>query len=262
MTALLQSIDAKGVAILTLNRPEKRNALDSELIGLLKDAVEALGARADVRIITIEGAGDYFCAGGDIGSMLRVALGSSYDNEQDALALARMLHVVDAVSKPTIALAKGVVVGGGVGLLACCDIVIAAEDASFSLSEVRLGLLPAIVSPFLIRAIGLRQLRRYALTAERFSAAEAQRLGLVHRVTPKLELGLAQAAIVADLLRGAPGAQADVKSFFSECDGHGVEAELLREAAHRLAARRTSAEAQEGLSAFLEKRPPGWIAAD
>ncbi len=262
MTALLQSIDAKGVAILTLNRPEKRNALDSELIGLLKDAVEALDARADVRIITIEGAGDYFCAGGDIGSMLRVAQGSSYDNEQDALALARMLHIVDAVSKPTIALAKGVVVGGGVGLLACCDIVIAAEDASFSLSEVRLGLLPAIVSPFLIRAIGLRQLRRYALTAERFSAAEAQRLGLVHRVTPKLELGLAQAAIVADLLRGAPGAQADVKSFFSECDGHGVEAELLREAAHRLAARRTSAEAQEGLSAFLEKRPPGWIADD
>ena len=262
MTALLQTIDARGVAILTLNRPEKRNALDSELVGLLKDAVESLDTRADVRIITIEGAGDYFCAGGDIGSMIRVAQGSSNANEQDALALARMLHVVDVVSKPTIALAKGVVVGGGVGLLACCDIVIAADDASFSLSEVRLGLLPAIVAPFLIRAIGLRQLRRYALTAERFSAAEAQMLGLVHRVTPGSEVGSAHAAIVADLLRGAPDAQADAKSFFAECDGHGVEAELLREAAHRLAARRTSAEAQEGLSAFLEKRPPGWIAAD
>ncbi|MBM3625257.1 MAG: enoyl-CoA hydratase/isomerase family protein, partial [Alphaproteobacteria bacterium] len=150
----------------------------------------------------------------------------------------------------------------GVGLLACCDIVIAADDASFSLSEVRLGLLPAIVAPFLIRAIGLRQLRRYALTAERFCAAEAQMLGLVHRVTPKFELGLAHAAIVADLLRGAPGAQADVKSFFAECDGQGVEAELLREAAHRLAARRNSAEALEGLTAFLQKRPPDWIAAD
>ncbi|MGD9658747.1 MAG: enoyl-CoA hydratase-related protein [Methylocystis sp.] len=262
MTALLQSIDAKGVATLTLNRPEKRNALDSELIGLIKDAVEAFDARADIRIITLEGAGDYFCAGGDIGSMIRVARNSPNANEQDALALARMLHALDTVSKPTIALAKGVVVGGGVGLLACCDVVIAADDASFSLNEVRLGLLPAIVSPFLIRAMGLRQLRRYALTGERFSAAEAQRLGLVHRVTPRLELGLAHGAAVADLLRGAPDAQADVKSFLAECDGHGVEAELLREAAHRLAARRSSAEAQEGLSAFLEKRQPNWNAAD
>jgi len=262
MTALLQSIDAKGVATLTLNRPEKRNALDSELIGLLKDAVESLDARGDVRIITLEGAGDCFCAGGDIGSMIQAAQGSSNANEQDALALARMLQVVDAVSKPTVALAKGVVVGGGVGLLACCDIVIAADDASFSLSEVRLGLLPAIVAPFLIRAMGLRHLRRFALTAERFSAAEAQRIGLVHRVTPRLEMGLAHAAIVAELLRGAPDAQADAKAFFAECHGQGVHAELLREAAHRLAARRSSAEAQEGLSAFLEKRPPNWIAAD
>lgn len=262
MTALLQAIDAKGVATLTLNRPEKRNALDAELIGRLKDAVEALDARADVRIITIEGAGDYFCAGGDIGSMIRIAQGPVNANEQDALALARMLHIVDAVSKPTIALAKGVVVGGGVGLLACCDIVIAADDSFFSLSEVRLGLLPAIVAPFLIRAIGARQLRRYALTAERFSAAEAQRIGLVHRVTPRLEMALAHAAIVAELLRGAPDAQADAKAFFAECHGQGVDAELLREAANRLAARRSSAEAQEGLSAFLEKRPPNWIAAD
>jgi methylglutaconyl-CoA hydratase len=262
MTALLQSIDAKGVATLTLNRPEKRNALDSELIGLLKDAVESLDARADVRIITLEGAGDHFCAGGDIGSMIRAAQGPAYGNEQDALALARMLHIVDAVSKPTIALAKGSVVGGGVGLLACCDIVIADEEATFSLSEVRLGLLPAIVTPFLIRAIGLRQLRRYALTAERFSAAEAQRLGLVHRAAPRFEVGLAHAAIVAELLRGAPDAQADVKGFLAACDGHGVEAELLREAAHRLAARRSSAEAREGLSAFLEKRPPSWIAVE
>lgn len=262
MTALLQSIDAKGVATLTLNRPEKRNALDSELIGLLKDAVESLDARGDVRIITLEGAGDCFCAGGDIGSMIQAAQRSSNANEQDALALARMLQVVDAVSKPTVALAKGVVVGGGVGLLACCDIVIAADDASFSLSEVRLGLLPAIVAPFLIRAMGMRQLRRFALTAERFSAAEAQRIGLVHRVTPRLEMGLAHAAIVAELLRGAPDAQADAKAFFAECHGQGVHAELLREAAHRLAARRSSAEAQERLSAFLEKRPPNWIAAD
>jgi len=262
MTTLLQSIDANGVATLTLNRPDRRNALDYELIGLLKDALDDLDARADVRIITLEGAGDYFCAGGDIGSMIRVAQRSSSANEQDALALARMLHALDTASKPTIALAKGVVVGGGVGLLACCDIVVAADDASFSPNEVRLGLLPAIVAPFLIRAIGLRQLRRYALTAERFSAAEAQKLGLVHRVAPRLEVNLAHAAIVADLLRGAPGAQADVKNFFAECDGHGVDAELLREAAHRLAARRSSAEAQEGLSAFLEKRAPRWIAAD
>ena len=262
MTALLESIDRKGVATLTLNRPEKRNALDSELIGRLKDAVETLDARADVRLITIEGAGDYFCAGGDIGSMIRFGQGPSSANEQDALALARMLQVIDASSKPTIALAKGVVVGGGVGLLACCDIVIAADDATFSLSEVRLGLLPAIVAPFLIRAMGMRQLRRYALTAERFSAAEAQTLGLVHRVTPRWELGLAHAAIVADLLRGAPDAQTDAKSFFAECEGRGVETELLREAAHRLAARRSSAEAQEGLASFLEKRSPSWIAAD
>ncbi|HEY8126378.1 MAG TPA: enoyl-CoA hydratase-related protein [Methylocystis sp.] len=262
MTTLLQSVDANGVATLTLNRPDKRNALDYELICLMKEALEGLDARADVRIITLEGAGDYFCAGGDIGAMIRVAQRSSSANEQDALALARMLHALDTASKPTIALAKGVVVGGGVGLLACCDIVVAADDASFSLNEVRLGLLPAIVAPFLIRAIGLRQLRRYALTAERFSAAEAQMLGLVHRVSPRSDVNLAHAAIVADLLRGAPGAQADVKNFFAECHGHGVNAELLREAAHRLAARRSSAEAQEGLSAFLEKRAPHWIAVD
>lgn len=262
MTALLQSVDANGVATLTLNRPDKRNALDSELIDLLKDALEELGARADVRIITLEGAGDYFCAGGDIGSMLRIAQSASSANEQDALALARMLHTLDMSPKPTIALAKGVVVGGGVGVLACCDIVIAADDASFALNEVRLGLLPAIVGPFLIRAIGLRQLRRYALTAERFSAAEAQMMGLVHRVAPRLEVGLAHTAIVADLLRGAPGAQADVKGFFAECHDQGADTELLREAANRLAARRSSAEAQEGLSAFLEKRTPKWIAAD
>ena len=140
MTTLLQSVDANGVATLTLNRPDKRNALDYELIGSLKEALEGLDARADVRIITLEGAGDYFCAGGDIGSMIRVTQRSSSANEQDALALARMLHALDTVSKPTIALAKGVVVGGGVGLLACCDIVVAADDASFSLNEVRLGL--------------------------------------------------------------------------------------------------------------------------
>lgn len=262
MTALLQSIDANGVATLTLNRPDKRNALDAELIDLLKKALESLDLRNDVRVITIEGAGDSLCAGGDIGSMLKVAQRSSSANEQDALALARMLHALDTVSKPTIAMAKGVVVGGGVGLLACCDIVIAADDSSFSLSEVRLGLLPAIVAPFLIRAIGLRQLRRYALTAERFSAAEAQTLGLVHRVAPRFEVSLAHAAIVAHLLRGAPGAQADAKAFFAECHGNGVNAELLSEAAHRLAARRSSAEAQEGLGAFLEKRAPRWNAAD
>lgn len=262
MTALLQSVDAHGVATLTLNRPQKRNALDAELIGLLKEALEELESRVDVRVITIEGSGDYFCAGGDIGSMLSVSQSSSSANEQDALALARMLYALDTASKPTVALAKGAVVGGGVGLLACCDIVIAADDSSFSLSEVRLGLLPAIVAPFLIRAIGLRQLRRYALTAERFSAAEAQKLGLVHLVTPKLEIGLAHAAIVSDLLRGAPGAQADVKAFFAECHGHGVDTGILHEAASRLAARRSSGEAQEGLRAFLEKRTPSWTAAD
>lgn len=262
MTTLLQSIDADGVATLTLNRPDKRNALDYELISLMRDALEALNGRADVRVITIEGAGEHFCAGGDIGSMKSVAQRSMSANEQDALALARMLYALDTVAKPTIAVAKGVAFGGGVGLLACCDIVVAHDDASFCLSEVRLGLLPAIVGPFLIRAIGLRQLRRYALTAERFTAAEAQTLGLVHCVAPSLDVGVARAAIVDELLRGAPGAQADVKSFFEECHGQGVNAELMREAAHRLAARRSSAEAQEGLRAFLEKRAPNWFAAD
>lgn len=258
MTALLQSIDARGVATLTLNRPEKRNALDGPLIALLRKELHRLDERSDVRIIAIRGAGDHFCAGGDIDWMMRVAQRSSSANEEDAMALAQLLHALDTLSTPTIALAHGAIVGGGIGLLACCDIVIASDDACFSLNEVRLGVIPAVIAPYLIRAVGMRQIRRYALSAETLSAEEACAIGLVHLVRSGEELRAAYMSLVDDLLRGAPGAQADAKKFFARCAGRTIDADLLREAACRLAARRATAEAQEGFGAFLTKRSPDW----
>jgi methylglutaconyl-CoA hydratase len=255
---LLESIDERGVATLTLNRPERHNAFDGRLVAHLTDALRTLDARADVRVVLIRGNGQSFSAGGDIDWMKRMAAASFEENLADAGALAELMHGLDRLSKPTIAFVHGAAYGGGVGLAACCDIVIATESASFCLSEARLGIIPAVIGPFVIRAIGARQARRYALTAEVIFARTAREIGLVHEAASEEEAPILCEKIVAALLRCAPGAQAEAKFLVAFCQARAIDGELARETARRIAELRASPEGREGLEAFLEKRSPSW----
>lgn len=258
MSVIIETTDARGVATLTLNRPERRNALDQTLVAETIAALRRLEARPDVRIVTLTGAGQSFCAGGDIEWMRRMANESVEANERDALLLAELMHGLDRLGKPTLAVVQGQAYGGGVGLAACCDIAIAAATATFCLSEVRLGITPSVIGPFVMRAIGARQARRYFLTAEVVSAARAAEIGLVHEVVEAGELIALRERIVDALLAGAPGAQAEAKASVFLYEKHPIDDELARETAKRIAERRASPEGREGFGAFLEKRPPVW----
>ena len=261
MQDLIETIDARGVATLTLNRPVRRNALDGALIAQMSDALRRLDAQPDARIVVLTANGPAFCAGGDIDWMKRMADASLAENEADALALGKLLYALDTLSKPTIAQVHGAAYGGGVGLVACCDIVIAAESAFFCLSEVKLGLVPALVGPFVTRSIGARQARRFVMTAEEISAAEALRIGLVHLVAADGEFPMACDRIIDALLKSAPGAQSEAKSLIARYERCGIDDELMQEASRILARRRASPEGREGLSAFLENRPAAWRAS-
>jgi methylglutaconyl-CoA hydratase len=258
MTTVLCCIDARGVATLTLNRPEQRNALDRSLVEELTEALERLAANADVRVVVLTASGDIFCAGGDLRSMARLATAPQEENEADARALAALFRTLDTLPKPTVALVRGAAYGGGVGLVACCDIVLAADDARFCLSEVRLGLIPAVAGPFVVRAIGARQARRLVLTAETIGANEASRIGLAHVVAPPNELPATCERTIDALLQGAPGAQAEAKALMDFNATRAIDDDLMDSAAQLLARRRTSSESREGLGAFLEKRSPDW----
>lgn len=258
MHNLIMSIDKRGVATLTLNRPERRNALDDEMIRELTRALRDINGRQDVRVLVLTGAGSAFCAGGDIRWMFRMGGASMTVNEKDAYTLAELLKALDDLSKPTIALVHGAVYGGGVGLVACCDIAIASDDAHFCLSEVKIGLAPAIVGPFIMRAIGARQMRRYALTAEHFSARDALRLGLVHILVAQMENRERLDEVVDALLSGAPGALASAKAIMSRHMHRIIDDDLMHDASRALAILRSLPEAREGLAAFLEKRIPFW----
>lgn len=258
MQELITTIDARGVATLTLNRPERRNALDAELIGALARALHEIGAMPNVRVIMLAGNGPAFCAGADLGWMRRMAGMSMAENEKDAQALAELLQTLDALSKPTVALVHGAVYGGGVGLVACCDIALATDSAHFCLSEVKLGLVPAIVGPFVMRAIGTRQARRFFLTAEDISAEDALQIGLLHVVAGEDEFPTLRERIINALLAGAPGAQAEAKALLALYARRAIDGDLLREASRALARRRASAEARIGFSAFLARRAPSW----
>jgi methylglutaconyl-CoA hydratase len=258
MSALLEAVDPRGVATLTMNRPDRHNAFDDALIAEMTAALDRLGGRSDVRIVVLASTGRSFSAGADLDWMRRMAGYSAEANLADAAALAGMLHTLDRLPKPTIALVQGAAYGGGVGLAACCDTVIAAERATFCLSEVKLGLTPATISPYVINAIGPRWARRYFQSAEVFPASCAQALGLVHEVVPEAALEETKEALVKDLLQGAPGAQADAKDLVFLAEGRKVDAALGQETGRRIAARRASAEGQEGLAAFLGKRAPAW----
>lgn len=257
--ALIAAVDDRGVATLTLNRPDKHNAFDDALIAEMTTVLQDLGRRPEVRCVLLTGAGKGFSAGADLVWMRSMAGYSEDQNLADARALARLMHTLDGLPKPTVALVHGAAFGGGVGLVACCDVAIATEQAVFCLSEVKLGLIPAVISPFVVAAIGARAARRYFQTAERFSAVEAKTLGLVHEVVGTPFLAAAGEKIVTALLEGGPVAQAAAKDLVRTVVGRSP-AEVLEDTAHRIARLRVSAEGQEGLSAFLDKRPPAWRA--
>lgn len=249
---------ARHVATVTLNRPDVRNAFNEAVIAELTGAFRALGSTADVRAIVLAGNGPAFCAGADLNWMKAMAGYSDDENRADALALARMLHTIWSCPKPVIARIHGDTYAGGVGLVAACDIAVAAEHAHFCLSEARLGLLPATISPYVIRAMGEQAARRYFITAERFDAAQALRLGFVHEVVPGEALDAKVAELTEALVANSPNAVRESKRLVQEIAGRAVDDDLLADTADRIAAIRASAEGREGVRAFLEKRTPSW----
>lgn len=258
MTALIEAVADTGVATLTFNRPDRHNAFDDAMVAELTAALTRLGQDPAVRVVVLEAAGRSFSAGADLDWMRRAAGQGEAENVDDALALAGLMRTLDRLPRPTVAVVQGAAYGGGVGLVACCDVAIAAERASFCLSEVRLGLIPAAISPYVIQAIGARQARRWFVTAEAFPAARALEVGLVHEVVPQEGLAAARDAVLAALLGGAPEAQAESKALVFLCEGRPVDEALGAETARRIAARRASAEGREGIAAFLERRAPAW----
>ncbi|WP_245315000.1 enoyl-CoA hydratase/isomerase family protein [Labrys sp. WJW] len=247
-----------AVAVLTLGRPEVLNAFDEGLIAELTRAFSEAGTDAGVRAVLLRAEGKAFSAGADLAWMRRAADASPEDNLADARQLAELMRVVDTCPKPTLARVQGAAFGGAVGLVACCDIAIAVPQARFSLSEVRLGLIPGAISPYVVRAIGQRAARRLFLTAERFSADEALRYGLVHEIAAPETLDEAVQRCLSDILAGGPEAIAAAKKLVVDMAGP-ITAERIEESARRIASIRSSTEAREGLAAFFAKRKPGWM---
>jgi len=246
-----------AVARITLARPEVRNAFDDRLIEELTRAVRQAVEDAAARVVLLAGEGPSFCAGADIQWMRKAGGYSRAENEADAERMARMLRTIDACPKPVVVLAHGAAIGGGVGLVAAADIAIAAEGTVFSLAEVKLGILPAVISPYVLRAIGPRSARDLFLTGDRFDAAEALRIGLVHRVVAAAELEEAGRKRVASLLTSGPEAVGVAKKLIEEVTGMTPD-EAMGLTVRTIAERRASSEAKEGLTAFLEKRKPSW----
>ena len=248
-----------AVATVTLNRPEVHNAFDEKLIARLTATFVSLDDNPDVRVVVLAGAGRSFCAGADLTWMKRIAAFGPEENLTDANALAAMLRALYALSKPTIARVHGAAYGGGVGLVAACDIAIAVPEAMFALSEAKLGLIPATIGPYVIEAIGARQARRYFLTAERFAAAEALRIGLVHEVVPLAQIDARIGALITALKLAGPAAQLECKALVRGVAHRPIDEDVIAGTAEHIAAVRASAEGKEGVAAFLGKRSPAWV---
>ena len=249
----------EAVALVALARPEVHNAFDDTLIAELTRVLEALDSDASVRAVVLLGHGRSFCAGADLNWMKRMAGYGRAENLADATALAAMLKTLHRLSKPTIARVHGSVFGGGVGLVACCDIAFAAHDATFSLSETKLGLIPATIGPYVVEAMGARHARRYFLSAERFTAAEAFRIGLVHDICPLDELDGRINELLGALLAAGPRAQAEAKALIRAVAAKPIDDAVIADTAARIARVRGSPEGKEGVAAFLEKRPAAWV---
>jgi len=259
MSALLSKIDEKNIATITLNRPLIHNAIDDQVIFELMNVLRDLEQKPQVRAILLTAAGPSFCAGADLQWMKRMSTASQDENMRDAEQLAGVLRRLNIFPRPTIALVQGSAYGGGVGIVAACDIAIASEGATFSLSEVKLGLIPAVISPYVIAAMGARAARRYFLTGERFSAEDALRLGLVHEIVPGDHLLRTADRVVASLLEGGPRAHAEAKRLIFDVAGKPIEPAVIDETTRRIAAIRATPEGREGVTAFLEKRKPNWV---
>lgn len=257
MSALHTELDNRGVATLTLNRPDVHNAFDDALIAELNTAIDHIRAHPDVRILVLRAEGKSFSAGADLAWMKRMAACTHEENQADAQELERLMHGLHAFPKPTIAVVQGAAFGGAVGLVSCCDIAVASDNASFSLSEAKLGLAPAVISPFVIAAIGPRQASRYFLTAERFSAARALEMELLHEVVTADELHRTVDRLIGMLLDNGPIALMACKALIRQVVP-ATDDELRDYTTTLIASLRTSQEGQEGLSAFFEKRAPAW----
>ena len=255
---MLEVTKQAGVARITLNRPELRNAFDDALIAKLAEAFSQLGSDASVRVVVLAGNGPAFCAGADLNWMKRMAGYGYHENLADAQALAEMLAALDRLPKPTIARVHGPVFAGGTGLVAACDIAVGTPEAKFCLSEAKLGLSPATISPYVIRAMGERMARRYFLTAEVFGAEEAYRIGMLSVLVPSGELDAAVSELVKHLLAGGPESHAKIKALIRDVAGRRPDDALAAETAKRIAEIRGSPEGREGIAAFLEKRKASW----
>ncbi len=248
-----------SIGIVTLNRADRHNAFDDVLIADLTKTLKQLDNDKGIRVVVLSAAGKSFSAGADLNWMKRMATYSIEDNIKDARGLAELMRVLDCMSKPTVARVQGAALGGGVGLVACCDIAIGVSSANFALTEVKLGLIPAVISPYVIAAIGKRDARRYFLTAERFDAAEAYRLGLLHDiVTNDEQLDERINDVVEALLAASPAAITSAKALISAVADRPINYALIEDTAERIAVIRASDEGKEGVAAFLEKRKPSW----
>lgn len=257
-TTLQIERSAAGVVTLWLDRPDKHNALDAHMIAELVHALRGLGADEDIRFLLLRGRGKHFCAGADLAWMQASAALDYAANLKDAHELGELMSLLYHLPFPTLAVVQGAAFGGAVGLVSCCDIAIGAQDAMFSLSEVRIGLVPAVISPYVVQAIGERATRRYVLSAERFAGERARELGLLSEVCPAAELEALVGRWTSTLLQNSPQAMRAGKALLQDV-GSGVLSEALRQRTEStIAGIRVSPEGQEGLNAFLEKRKPAW----
>ena len=260
MPFLALEIELAGpVATIWMNRPDLHNAFDENLITELTAACKALDDDRDVRVVILGGRGKSFSAGADLNWMKRAANNGIDENLDDARALANMLRVLAEMKKPTIARVQGAALGGGTGLTAACDIAVASTRAFFATSEVKFGIIPSAISPYVVRAIGARQAYRYFQSAERIAAERAYQIGLVHEVVEPEQLDAKVAEIVAALIQGGPLAQAAAKELIRAVDNQPINQTLVEDTAHRIAHLRATPEAKDGIAAFLDKRSPAWI---
>jgi methylglutaconyl-CoA hydratase len=250
----------RQVATIWMDRPEVLNAFNEQLIDDLNDACLQLDTDPSVRVVVLAGRGKHFSAGADLNWMRRAAEASEADNLADARRFARMLRTLSGLSKPTIARIQGAALGGGTGLAAACDMAVASSDAVFATSEVKFGIIPAVISPYVLRAIGPRHALRYFQSAERISAERALAIGLVNEVTPVDGLDTGVAALIEPLLAGAPSAQKAAKELIEAIRGRPIDEHTLEETAQRIARQRATAEGRDGVASFLDKRSPAWLA--
>ncbi len=255
---ILLTRDARGIAHVTLNRPDRGNAYDGAMLDALTEGLEKLAADAMLRALVIRGAGRHFQAGADLDWQLGKASAPIEEGHAASMGTVRAMKLLNEFPRPTFALIRGACFGGGVGIACCVDVALATPDASFGITEVRVGLVPSPISTHLVQALGFRQARRYALTGERFDAAEALRIGLVHEVVPTEAIEARLDHILSETLLSAPGATALAKRSLLEANGLTLDPRKMDILAHESASQRATEEARDGLSAFRGKRKPGW----